>query len=80
MSKTLAADATEVKACLYAGGRTRTYEVLSRACGDRDDYCTAFVAVPLSEDMAFAIYDVGRPPFAVAEDDECGSPEATLVR
>jgi hypothetical protein len=75
VSKALPADATDLKVCLQAGGRTRTWQVLTRACSDRADYCTVFVAVPVREDMAFIIYDVGKPPFAVAEDDACGEPD-----
>ena len=74
VSKALPADATHLKVCLYAGGRTRTWQVLTRGCSDRADYCTVFAAAPLREDMAFIIYDVGQPPFAVAEDDACTEP------
>ena len=74
VSKALPADATHLKVCLYAGGRTRTWQVLTRGCSDRADYCTVFAAAPLQEDMAFIIYDVGQPPFAVAEDDACTEP------
>jgi hypothetical protein len=84
VSKALPADATHLKVCLYPGGRTRTWEVLTRSCSDRADYCTVFAAAHLREDMAFMIYDVGAPPFAVAEDDACGeanfSPTGVLPR
>ena len=84
VSKALPADATHLKVCLYAGGRTRTWKVLTRGCSDRADYCTVFAAAHLREDMAFMIYDVGEPPFAVAQDDACGeasfSPTGILPR
>lgn len=75
VSKALPADATHLKVCLYSGGRTRTWQVLTRGCSDRADYCTVFAAADLREDMAFIIYDVGKPPFAVAEEDACGEPD-----
>ena len=75
VSKALPADATHLKVCFHVGGRTRTYEALTRGCSDRANYCTVFAAVPLREDMAFLIYDVGQPPFAVAEDDVCTEPD-----
>lgn len=75
VSKALPADATHLKVCFRVGGRTRTYQVLTRGCSDRANYCTVFAAVPLREDMAFLIYDVGEPPFAVAEDDVCTEPD-----
>lgn len=74
VSKALPADATHLKVCFRNGGRTRTWQVLTRGCSDRANYCTVFAAAPVQEDMAFSIYDVGQPPFAVAEDDVCTEP------
>lgn len=74
VSKALPADATHLKVCFRAGGRTRTWQVLTRGCSDRANYCTVFAAAPVQEGMAFSIYDVGQPPFAVAEDDVCVEP------
>lgn len=72
--KDLPSDAKHLLVCTYAGGSPRRWEVLTRGCRDEADYCTVFAAAPLHDVMAFAEYDAGQPPVAVATNDVCTAP------
>lgn len=77
--KDLLGDGKHLLVCTYAGGRPRTWEVLTRGCRDQADYCTVFAAAPLHDVMAFVEYDVGKPPVAVATDDVCTAPSHPMT-
>lgn len=65
--------------CLYAGGRPRSFAVLSRSCHGGEETCTVFVAAPRADDMLWHEYNVANPPMVVTSDAICDAPRRTVV-
>jgi|GEM_PF-7070412 len=70
----LLTDGEQVKVCVQAGMRPRTYPVISRQCWAGAPTCTVFVGFPREDVIRLQEYDLANPPVVVATDDVCTQP------